>query len=751
MNLCDELNPVQQEAVEQTEGPVIIFAGAGSGKTRVLTYRIAYLLQQGVSPYQVLAVTFTNRAASEMRQRVAKITGSAGTEVWISTFHSMAVRILRREVRYLPYDQNFVIFDDDDQMTVAKQCVKELDLDDKKYRPRTMLVEIGAAKNNMVEPGEYLSLARDQRNQKVARVYALYQKKLEQQNAMDFDDLLLQTVKLFRDQPEVLQNYQHRFRYLMVDEYQDTNRAQYLIVNLLAGGSRNLCVVGDDDQSIYGWRGADIRNILDFEKDYPEARVIKLEQNYRSTQRILTVANAVISHNRGRKPKSLWTSNSVGEQVCYYQAYDERDEALFVKTTIEGLVRQGETHYREIAIFYRTHAQSRSFEEDFIRHNIPYRIFGGLRFYERKEIRDTLANLRLVANPSDEVALRRVINVPHRGIGDTALGHLTDYARQSGVSLGQALSRVELVPGLASRTVKALQGFATMVECWRSRAQQGVAALTNDILVDTGYRALLVAEHTTESETRLENLKEFLGVAGTYDTESDDRTLAGFLEQLALVTDIDNYQPDDDAVVMMTIHSAKGLEFPVVFITGLEEGIFPHARSIGEEDEMEEERRLCYVGITRAQQRLYLSWASQRFLHGAGSYHEPSRFIAEVPEEFLYPVIPGGAEGNQVAERSVESPKKESAVKKQLPPLTTGRALLEARSAQAQSAAQAAAVAVQPDASYQAGDRVEHKKFGRGVVKSVQSDRGGDLQVSVQFETYGAKVLMANLAPMKKI
>jgi DNA helicase-2/ATP-dependent DNA helicase PcrA len=720
MDFSRELNPAQLEAVRQTEGPLIIFAGAGSGKTRVLTYRIAALIENGVSPFSILAVTFTNRASAEMKERVEQLVGAAAHKVWISTFHSLAVQILRREAPYLPFDGDFVIYDAADQQTVIKHCIQELNVDDRKFRPRGVLAEISTLKNELVSPHEYRQLASNIREETIARLYELYQQKLLQQNALDFDDLLVQLVKLFRSEPSVLEKYRERFRYVMVDEYQDTNHVQYVLIHQLAGKHRNLCVVGDDDQSIYGWRGADIRNILDFEKDYPEAKVIKLEQNYRSTQRILAVANAVIANNRGRKPKELWTSNAVGDPIYFYQAFDERDEAQFVVETVQELVEKGEADFRDCAVFYRTNAQSRSFEEECIRANLPYRIFGGLRFYERKEIKDILAYLRLIANPADEVSLRRIINLPRRGIGETTIKRAEEVALQEGTSLALILREPEQVPDLGGRAVNAICDFFEMVDGWgRLNGVVPLAELVERVLDESGYFSMLESENSTEAETRLENLQEFLGVARQYEAGADDRSLAGFLEHLALVTDIDNYQPEENALVLMTIHGAKGMEFPVVFLTGMEEGLFPHARSMNEERDVEEERRLCYVGITRARERLYLSWAIRRFIYGSATSREPSRFLTEIPQEFLYPVVVGGAEA-AAEETSLGS--------------------------------QEAAVAVaDQDVSFQVGDRVEHKKFGRGVVMETQTGPGGDLEIFVSFESAGFKQLMAKYAPIKKV
>ncbi|MGD0154436.1 MAG: 3'-5' exonuclease, partial [Thermacetogeniaceae bacterium] len=616
-----------------------------------------------------------------------------------------------------------------------------------------------------------------------------------------FDDLLFQTVELFRAQPLVLEHYQHRFQYVMVDEYQDTNRAQYMLVHQIAAGFENLCVVGDDDQSIYGWRGADISNILEFEKDYPEAVMIKLEQNYRSTQRILTVANSVIANNKSRKPKQLWTSNRIGEPVSYYQAADERDEARFVLAMIERLRQTEEMQYRDCAVFYRTHAQSRSFEEECIRGNVPYRIFGGIRFYERKEIKDIIAYLRLVANPADDISLRRVLNVPRRGIGETALARADQLARDGGRSLREALADPELLSGLG-RTAIAIRGFFAMIERWRQQTTT-VTDLAEAILEETGYRAMLQAEPPVEAETRLENIKEFLGVTREYGEQSEDKSLTGFLEQLALVTDVDNFREDENAIVLMSLHSAKGLEFPVVFLTGLEEGLFPHTRALGEEQELEEERRLCYVGITRAQQWLFLSWANRRFLHGSGMYKEPSRFLAEIPDEFMYPVTPGGAGKNAALPDRKHEPDGEpesdgpdsdngqhddGASKQKLPPVFTGRALLEAAvagvpAAVVQQSVTSRAFSAVPEARafkvaggkraghtvsrqpaevhpeydgqgeqvFNKGDLVEHKKFGCGIVTETLVGRGGALEVLVQFEAAGVKHLLVKFAPLTRL
>jgi DNA helicase-2/ATP-dependent DNA helicase PcrA len=670
-----------------------------------------------------------------------------------------------------------------------------------------LLSAIGGLKNNLVGPEEFGQRARDERETVLSKVYQIYQKKLREQNALDFDDLLFQTVELFRAEPLVLEHYQQRFQYVMVDEYQDTNKAQYMLVHQIAAGFENLCVVGDDDQSIYGWRGADISNILEFEHDYPEARIIKLEQNYRSTQRILTVANSVITNNKGRKPKQLWTSNRTGEPVGCYEAVDERDEARFVLAMAKRLCQTEEMRYRDCAVFYRTHAQSRSFEEECIKSNVPYRIFGGIRFYERREIKDILAYLRLVANPSDDISLRRILNVPRRGIGETAIGRAEQIAKERGSSLREVLADPELLAGLG-RTAVAIQGFIAMIERWRQQQEaMPVTALAEAILEEIGYRSMLASEPPVEAETRLENIREFLGVTREYDEQGDEQSLTAFLEHLSLVTDVDNYSSDENAIVLMSLHSAKGLEFPVVFLTGLEEGLFPHAHALGGEQTLEEERRLCYVGITRAREQLFLSWANRRFLHGSGIQKEPSRFLAEIPEEFLHPITPTGAgkqavlqggyhgspgseEGAEHSAASRQHSEDLAASRRKLPPVFTGRALLEAAAAGTSATIQREAVndgsayalqgiaskmaagsrpatlpvdpaagphttspgdGSQTEQEYASGDLVEHKKFGRGVVTETVLGRGGDLELFVRFETVGVKQLLVKFAPITRL
>ena len=637
------LNPDQKKAVEMTEGPVLIVAGAGSGKTRVLTHRVAYLLsEKGVHPWNILAITFTNKAAREMKERITHLVGPEAEEIWISTFHAMCVRILRRDGERIGYSRNFTILDVPDQVTVIKQVLKELNLDAKQHDPRGYLHWISQAKNRLQTPPKMKEQAGSFREEIAAQIYDAYQKKLRANQSMDFDDLLLETIRLFRQVPEALDYYQRKFQYIHVDEYQDTNHAQYVLVNLLAAHHRNICVVGDSDQSIYAFRGADITNILDFERDYPDAEVIRLEQNYRSTQTILDAANGVITHNQRRKPKNLWTENGTGEPIRLFEAGNEHEEAFFVAETILQGVREGRDH-GDYAVLYRTNAQSRVLEEVLLKSNIPYRVVGGIKFYERKEIKDLLAYLRLVVNPDDDLSLRRVINVPRRGIGEGTMEKIDRYAEEKGVSLYRALLEADRI-GLAPRFLRPLQSFTTMIRDLHGMAEYlSARELTEEVLEKTGYREALEREGTLEAEGRLENIGEFLSVVQEFEQRSEDKSLVDFLTDLALLSDIDTLEdegPDGDAVVLMTLHSAKGLEFPCVFLVGMEEGLFPHIRSLEDDDALEEERRLAYVGITRAEKELYLTRARLRSIFGQTVSHPPSRFLDEIPEHLVEPVEP---------------------------------------------------------------------------------------------------------------
>lgn len=641
MDILSGLNQAQREAVECLEGPLLIMAGAGSGKTRVLTHRIANLLEHGVAPYNILAITFTNKAATEMRERVERMIGEGSRDIWLSTFHSFCAKFLRREIEATGmYKNNFVIYDTSDQKTVIKRALKELNLDEKQYTPGGIGNAISNAKNQMMGPQAFERQAADFVSKKIAEVYKLYQKTLRQNNALDFDDLLMVTVALLNENQEVLQKYQRRFKYIMVDEYQDTNGAQYQLTKLLADGYRNLCVVGDADQSIYGWRGADISNIRNFKKDYPEGRRIMLEQNYRSTKTILAAANAVIENNDNREPKNLWTENVAGEKITTYLATDERDEARFITDAIVKQHTLYHTSYGDMAILYRTNAQSRVLEEGFMRSGLPYTMVGGLKFYERKEIKDILAYLRVLHDPMDAVSLQRIVNVPKRGLGQTTIDKLMIYSMQQEISLFEVIANPDYLKaaGLTARSINPLQQFAGLIFQLMERVEKlAVSDLLTEVMETTGYIKALKEdkdEKKIENESRIENLREFVGVAKEFEKETaDEPTLENFLANMALMSDIDESDMEAERVTLMTLHSAKGLEFPVVFMAGMEEGMFPHARTLMEPLELEEERRTCYVGITRAQRKLYMTYAGMRTIYGRTNVYEPSRFLAEIPAE----------------------------------------------------------------------------------------------------------------------
>ncbi len=634
----DGLNPQQKEAASYMGGPVLVLAGAGSGKTRVLTHRFAHLVSLGIDPSRILAITFTNKAAGEMKSRVRDLLGDVGRETWVCTFHSACVRILRRDYDRIGGQRNFTILDTDDQLTAVKACLKELNLSDRKYSPSSVLAAISRAKNNMLDPKGMAATAHGFFEERVTEVYRLYQKKLRNNNALDFDDLLLETLRLFRERRDVLDYYRTRFEHILVDEYQDTNRAQYELVRLLAGEKRNVFVVGDDDQGIYKFRGADIRNILEFEKDYSDARVVKLEQNYRSTQSILDAAWHVIRNNASRKEKRLWTKNGQGQRVIYYRAPDQRAEAMFVTGEIARLRRLFGLPWSSFAVLYRTHAQSRAFEEVFMASNVPYNLVGGLRFYERKEIKDIMAYLRLVANPRDTLALRRAANAPKRGLGESTLDKIIAYAEREGIPPLDAMGRAGDIEGLRGAGAKAAEAFHSLMAGFAG--YDGLFRLVEAVMEKTGYLAALEAEGTIDSMTRVENLKELLNVAREFEIANPDDSLALFLESVSLMTDADAYEEGQDAVALMTLHTAKGLEFPVVFLAGMEEGLFPHSRSAGDPDELEEERRLCYVGMTRAKELLYLTGARDRMMYGEYAPSVESRFLKEIPAS-LYTRISG--------------------------------------------------------------------------------------------------------------
>ncbi|PWW17279.1 DNA helicase-2/ATP-dependent DNA helicase PcrA [Cytobacillus oceanisediminis] len=737
--LLNGLNPQQQNAVKTTDGPLLIMAGAGSGKTRVLTHRIAYLMvEKGVNPYNILAITFTNKAAREMRDRIHNMMGGAADEIWISTFHSMCVRILRRDIDRIGYNRNFTILDSTDQQSVIKSILKDKNLDPKKFDPRAILGSISSAKNELITPEEYAKTAGDYIQQVASDVYTEYQKRLRRNQALDFDDLIMITIQLFQRVPEVLEYYQRKFQYIHVDEYQDTNRAQYMLVKLISSRFRNLCVVGDSDQSIYKWRGADIANILSFEKDYPSAQTILLEQNYRSTKRILLAANEVISKNLNRKPKNLWTENAEGNKIYYYRADSEQGEAQFVAGKIKEYVNSGKRSYSDIAILYRTNAQSRVMEEVLLKSNIEYSIVGGIKFYDRKEIKDILAYLRLIANPDDDISLQRVINVPKRGIGSGSVDKIANFAQLHEMSMFEALESIELI-GLSPKITKGATQFRDLVKNYTQMQEYlSVTELVEELLEKSGYRDMLIAEKSIEAQSRLENIDEFLSVTKNFEDASEDKSLIAFLTDLALVADIDKLDDDGEkaeSVVLMTLHSAKGLEFPVVFLMGLEEGVFPHSRSLMEEAEMEEERRLAYVGITRAEEELFITNAQMRTLFGRTNMNPPSRFIKEIPADLLDGLEP-------------EPAKK---------PSPFGSSAFGAPGASRQAQPQRKAV-VRPSTSntggdeiaWKVGDKAQHGKWGTGTVVSVKG-AGEGTELDIAFpKPVGIKRLLAKFAPITK-
>lgn len=739
--LLNGLNPEQQNAVKATDGPLLIMAGAGSGKTRVLTHRIGYLIvEKGVNPYNILALTFTNKAAREMRERIGKMMGGTADEIWISTFHSMCVRILRRDIDRLGFNRNFTILDTTDQQSVIKGILKDKNIDPKKFDPRAILGSISSAKNEMIDPEEYAKLAGGYFDQVVSDVYTEYQKRLRKNQALDFDDLIMTTIQLFKRVPDVLEYYQRKFQYIHVDEYQDTNKAQYLLVKQLANRFKNLCVVGDSDQSIYRWRGADIANILSFEKDYPNAKVILLEQNYRSTKRILLAANKVIENNLNRKAKNLWTENPEGNKLVYYRADSEQGEAQFVAGKIKELTRD-KYKYSDIAILYRTNAQSRVMEEVLLKSNIEYSIVGGTKFYDRKEIKDMLSYLRLVSNPDDDISLRRVINVPKRGIGSTSVDKIANFAAMHDLSLYQALESIELV-GLSPKTTKAAIEFRDLIGNY-TRMQEflSVTELVEEVLDKSGYREMLKAEKSLEAQSRLENLDELLSVTKSFEESSEDKTLVAFLTDLALVADIDSMDDDSeksDAVVLMTLHSAKGLEFPVVFLIGMEEGVFPHSRSLMEEAEMEEERRLAYVGITRAEQTLFLTNAQMRTLFGRTNMNPASRFIKEIPVDLLEGVEPVSKAGSPFGSKGKSFG-------------TSGASLgTPVARKQVMRPVTAASATGGDELSWKVGDKAAHGKWGVGTVVSVRGE-GESTELDIAFPSpTGIKRLLAKFAPIKK-
>ena len=768
MSIYDKLNEPQREAVYHTDGPLLILAGAGSGKTRVLTHRIAYLIgERGVNPWNILAITFTNKAAEEMRQRVDNLVGFGAESVWVSTFHSACVRILRRFIDRLGYENHFTIYDTDDQKTLIKEVCRKVDVDTKVFKERSLLSAISSAKNEMILPDEFeLNAGGDFAKMKIAKVYREYEAQMKANNALDFDDLLVKTVQLLQTQPDVLESYQERFRYIMVDEYQDTNTVQFQLVSLLAGKYKNLCVVGDDDQSIYKFRGANIRNILDFEHEFPDAKVIKLEQNYRSTGNILNAANSVIANNHGRKEKSLWTENGEGELIRLRQFDTAFDEADFIGEDIKSAVRQGGS-YNDSAVLYRTNAQSRLLEEKFIAMNIPYKIVGGVNFYARREIKDLLAYLKTIDNGRDDVAVRRIINVPKRGIGLTTINRIQESATERGIGFYEALLAPELIAGVGRSATK-LDSFAALIEYFKTLAEEmNITDLLQEVIEKTGYIESLENEDKEEAKTRKENIDELISKAATYEESCQDKdekaTLSGFLEEVALVADIDSLDEDQEYVVLMTLHSAKGLEFPRVYLAGMEDGLFPGYMSInaGDREELEEERRLCYVGITRAEQELTLTSARRRMVHGETQYNPMSRFVKEIPRELL-------DTGNKKFTQETEMPAQQNTYARareafraqafggafggMAPAKNQGTSKTVTGSqalASLQKGSQLAAGGNGP-LGYEVGDRVRHVKFGEGTVTDIK-EGGRDHEVTIEFDSVGTRKMFAKFAKLVKV
>ncbi len=838
MDLLNGLNKEQKNAVLHNEGPLLILAGAGSGKTRVLTNRIAYLIKEiGVFPSNILAITFTNKAAREMRERIDSLIGDLSNDMWVGTFHSICIRILRRDIEKLGFDRSFVIYDTQDQQVVIKECLKELNINEKNFPPKSVLENIGKQKNELIDAAHFEKLyASDFRLGKISKLYSLYQKKLKNNNALDFDDIIMYTIKLFDQNPEVLNFYQRKFRYILVDEYQDTNTAQYMLVRKLSEAHGNLCVVGDDDQGIYSWRGANIRNILDFEKDFKGCKTVKLEQNYRSTQTILDAANHVIKNNTGRKCKSLWTDNDGGNKIIMCENENEHEEALYTAREIQRLINDEGRKFKDFAVLYRINAQSRVIEEMFMREGLPYKIVGGQKFYDRKEIKDIISYLRLIQNPADNVSLKRVVNVPKRGIGDATVDTAEDLALESGVSIFSIISNADECPAL-KRAANKLNNFSTMILKLRTmKENMGIADLLDMVVSDTGILKEYEIENTVEALSRIENIKELKSVAMEFEKQSEDNSLEEFLAHISLVSDLDNLEEEQDYVVLMTMHSAKGLEFPVVFIPGMEEGVFPGYRAITEgPEQLEEERRLCYVGITRAREKLYLSNARFRTLFGNSSYNKPSRFLSEIPEELVeYPFKPSrnsfqqnesigwtnaqtwssrqssssaqswssasswsSSKNSGAAQRGGTSGSADSGLPWEtgsssgsgLPwetnsssgadkPKTAGAGSLkdllnsnlvsrgfgannpvgsssapkttDNRSMGFGSGAGKALRSPSTAADFSLGEKVEHKKFGKGTITKVTADNG-DQMLEIQFDGAGMKRLMASMANLKRI
>ena len=746
MDLMQGLNEPQRRAVACLQGPLLIVAGAGSGKTRVLTFRIANLLEHGVPPYRILAITFTNKAAREMRERVDALIGDAAQDVWLSTFHSFCARFLRMELEhYGRYAKNFVIYDAADSKGLIRECLKELNIDEKHTAPGAVQAHISDAKNRLLDVAAFTAQATDFFAEQVAKIYALYQSKLQENNALDFDDLLMLTVELLTKNEELRTKYQKKFQYILVDEYQDTNGAQYAITKLLAAEHRNICVVGDADQSIYGWRGADMRNIMNFEKDYPEATVILLEQNYRSTKNILAAANAVIENNLTRKKKELWTDNPTGDRITIYEGATEKNEASYIVREVERLHTMFHVKYGDIAVLYRTNAQSRNIEEAFYATGVPYAMVGSVRFYDRREIKDIIAYLRVIYNPRDTLSLLRIINVPRRGLGPTSIARMMETAEEYRISLFEVITDAQLlsmIPKLSAKVKLALEEFAAMVFTFMGQlGTRPIHEIVEDVIETSGYAAALEEEKKEDNRDRLENLREFISVAKNFDdgAAEGENGLADFLAQIALISDVDQTEQSDGTVTLMTFHAAKGLEFPAVFMAGMEEGLFPHSRTLLDDTEIEEERRTCYVGITRAERRLYLTYARQRTIYGRTEMSRPSRFLAEIPEELVEHKEAdffGGtdlrAPSNIWSERSTHTERK-----RYMPPPQ-------------HTAADGSVIRPDASAAFQAGDAVRHSKWGDGRIVAI-SGSGEDAELSIAFPGEGIKKFVQKYAPILKL
>lgn len=728
MSFLDGLNDEQREAVKTTEGPLLVLAGAGSGKTRVLTHRIAYILEQkDIFPDNILAITFTNKAAKEMKERIQRLVDIRVEDMWVGTFHSMCVRMLRRDIDKIDYNRNFVIFDGSDQNTVIKDTIKELNVNEKMYEPKKMIHFISSLKDKLIDPDTYINdNYSDFRERQKGEIYRLYQEKLQKNNALDFDDLIGKTIELFRNNPDILKFYQKKFKYILVDEYQDTNRAQYELVKLLGNAHKNVCVVGDDDQSIYGWRGADIRNILDFEEDYPNAKTIKLEQNYRSTKNILDAANKVIDNNMGRKGKNLWTSQNEGTNIGLYNGDNEHDEAKFIASKIKEIKNTDHKNYSDFAILYRTNAQSRVLEESLVKSNIPYKIVGGLKFYDRKEIKDIIAFLRLIQNPVDNISLKRIINVPKRGIGKRTVEKIEQLSIEKGESIYSVILDIDEMTSLSHRAKSKVKDFVSIINKFIAMKEiLSVKDLIENVIESTGYIKELQKEDTLEAQSRIENIEEFISVAIDFENTSEENTLEEFLANISLLSDIDRLDEDDDFVTLMTLHSAKGLEYDIVFLTGMEEGIFPISRAMVSEDDLEEERRLCYVGITRAKEHLFITYTTLRTIYGKTNYNSISRFIDEIPDSLIDNI-------NDKAKKKAKISQQKN--NKYFTGYTHENTGIKRKN----------------DPNINIGDKVKHKTLGLGTVVGIKGS-GDKKEATIAFNEKGIKKLLISLAPIEKV